>query len=65
MSSATHEPFVPRSAPADYLGNVDRRTEATLELANGVTASLACDLGMPAVWRFIPQFPQVKVVVDC
>ena len=65
MSSATHEPFVPRSAPPDYLRNVDRRTEATLELANGVTASLACDLGMPSIWGFIPRFPQVKLVVDC
>ena len=63
--SATHEAFVPRSAPADYLNNVDRRTEAKLELANGVTASLACDLGMPAKWGLIPQFPQVRVVVDC
>ena len=65
VSSATHEPFVPRSAPADYVMNVDRKTEAKLELANGVTASLTCDLGMPAIWGFIPRFPQFKVVVDC
>ena len=66
MSSATHEPFVPRSAPADYVKNVDRRTEATLELANGVAASLACDLGMPSMlWGIVPRFPQIKVVVDC
>ena len=63
--SATHEPFVPRSAPADYVKNVDRRTEAKLQLSNGVTASLTCDLGMPPIWGFIPQFPQVKMVVDC
>jgi len=63
--SATHEPFVPPSAPADYVRNVDRRTDAKLELANGVTASLACDLGMPPIWGFIPRFPQIRVVVDC
>ena len=65
VSSATHELFVPRSAPTDYVKNIDRRTEAKLELANGVTASLACDLGMPAIWGFIPRFPQVRLVVDC
>ena len=65
MSSATHEPFVPRSAPADYVKNINRRTEAKLELANGMTASLTCDLGIPPIWGFIPRFPQVKVVVDC
>ena len=65
MVFATHEAFVPRSAPADYVKNVDRRTEAKLELANGVTASLACDLNVPAKWGFIPRFPQVTVVVDC
>jgi len=65
VTSATHEAFVPRPAPADYVENVDRRTDAKLELANGVTASLACDLGMPPIWGFIPRFPQIKVVVDC
>ena len=65
VASATHEPFVPHSVPADYVRNVDRRTDAKLELADGVTASLACDLGMPAIWGFIPRFPQIKVVVDC
>lgn len=63
--SATHEPFVPRHAPADHVNNVDRRTEAKLELANGVTATLTCDLGTPLTWGFIPDFPQVRVVVDC
>jgi len=63
--SVTHEHFVPRSAPADYVKNVDRRTDAKLELANGVTASLTCDLGMPLTWGFIPKFPQIQVVVDC
>lgn len=63
--SVMHEPFVPRSAPADYVKNVDRRTDARLELANGVTASVACDLSMPLTWGFIPKFPQIRVVVDC
>ena len=63
--SAEHEPFIPRSAPADYVQNVDRRTDAKLELANGVTASLACDLAPPLIWGFIPRFPQINVVVDC
>ena len=65
VTGVTHEPFVPHPEPADYVKNVDRRTEAKIELANGVTASLACDLGAPPTWGYIPKFPQIRLGVDC
>ena len=33
----------------DYVQNVDRRTDAKLQLSNGVTASLTCDLAPPLI----------------
>ncbi|KAF8159554.1 hypothetical protein B0H34DRAFT_782260 [Crassisporium funariophilum] len=63
VTSAKAEAYIPPSAPASYVQNIDRRTTATLALASGATASLDCDLRAPPTFGLIPKMPQFSVVV--
>lgn len=60
---ATCEAHEPKSVPADYVKNVDRRMEVKLELGD-VKATGRCDFGMPNVFGFIPRFPQIRLTVQ-
>lgn len=61
--ATTHVVFEPRSAPADFVKNVDRRMEATLALPKDVTATLRCDLGAPHKFGVIPDAFPLKLGV--
>ncbi|KAF8967633.1 hypothetical protein BDZ97DRAFT_1802513 [Flammula alnicola] len=63
--ATSHVAFVPKSAPASYVKNVDRRMEATLGLPKDVTATIVCDLGVPPTFGFIPKMPKIGFTMDC
>ncbi|KIM44746.1 hypothetical protein M413DRAFT_442702 [Hebeloma cylindrosporum] len=62
--AATPVAYEPASVPASYVKNVDRRMEATLGFPNDITATIACDLGVPHNFGLIPKIPKITLLVE-